>query len=335
MYLKKSAGNGDYSKKAMAEASSQSRIVGDVVKTYQKHANGKQAILFASDIATAKKMEKEFNAAGIKAKELNGCTNDKERLDALISFRNKVTQVLINVDLFDEGLDVPGIECVIMARPTKSLGKYLQMIGRGLRMAEGKPYLILIDHVGNVMEHGLPCKIRKWTLDRIKKSGDKLNFLRICSNIMCNSPYDRALIECPWCGEPAVKANRQSEGGGKVPPMMVDGDLFLIDPETIRELEAMSQLEEPGSVAARVSAAVNGAAGLKAMKNQAERIKVQGELVQAVAKYAGLLKTHYGYSDRSIHKKFYLDHGKTITEALSEPKKDMENTMESLNMGGY
>ena len=79
-----------------------------------------------------------------------------------IRLRFKKIQVLLNVDLFDEGLDVPGIECVIMARPTKSLGKYLQMVGRGLRIAEGKPHLILIDHVGNVTDPmlGLPDDIR-------------------------------------------------------------------------------------------------------------------------------------------------------------------------------
>lgn len=329
-YLKKSSSNSDYSKKAMAEAARQSHIVGDVVQNYLQHAKGKQAILFAPDIGTAKKMEKEFNDAGIVAKELNGCTNDSERLDALVRFREKEIKVLINVDLFDEGLDVPGIECVIMARPTKSLGKYLQMVGRGLRIAEGKPYLILIDHVGNVMEHGLPCKVRNWTLDRIKKRGEKTNFLRICGNIMCNSPYDRALTHCPWCGEEAVKKTRDSDGSGRVPPKVVDGDLFLIDPETIRELESKAQLEDPGSVAKRVSKAVNGAAGLKAMKQQAERIKTQGELVQAIAIWAGKMKNYYGYKDRSIHKKFYLQHGKTITEALGESRADMQNTIDQL-----
>ena len=152
-YLQKGSANADYSKKAMMQASSQSQITGDVVKNYIKIANGKQAILFASDVATSKAMEKKFLLAGIKAKSLNGTTNDKDRLESLEAFRNKEIQVLLNVDLFDEGLDVPGIECVIMARPTKSLGKFLQMVGRGLRMADGKPYLILIDHVGNVQEH--------------------------------------------------------------------------------------------------------------------------------------------------------------------------------------
>ena len=334
-YLQSKSTTSDYSKKAMMQASKQSHIVGDVVENYKKFANGKQAILFATDIETAKKMEKQFNDAGVKAKELNGTTNDGERLNSIIDFEKKKIKVLINVDLFDEGLDVPNIECVIMARPTKSLGKYLQMIGRGLRIADGKPYMILIDHVGNVMEHGLPCANRQWTLDRIRKSNKKLNFLRICSNFMCNSPYDRALTECPWCGEEAIKAKR-GEGGGRIPPQMVDGDLSLIDPETMMELERKVSLESPARMGERVSSAVNAAAGIKAMKNQQERIATQKILSEAIAKWAGQMKEYYHYSDRTIHKKFYLYQGMTITEALGESNMQMKLITENIsNEGGY
>ena len=322
-YLKKSSNNSDYSKKSMMEASTQSQITGDVVDNYIKHAHNKQCIVFATDVATAKRMQANFLAKGINAKELNGTTNDKERLEALIKFRSREIKVLINVDLFDEGLDVPGIECVSMCRPTKSLGKYLQMIGRGLRTAPGKEYLILIDHVGNVQEHGLACADRLWTLDRIKKSQKKLNFLRICSNTMCNAPYDRALTECPWCGTDAITVTRAGEGGGRTPPIQVDGDLMLIDPETIRELEQRASLEAPARVAERVAAAMDGAAGLRALKNQQERIGTQKELSMVIATWAGEMKAYYGYSDRMIHKKFYLFHNMTITEALGMPKKDM------------
>lgn len=332
-YLQSSSNTSDYSKKAMTEASNKSQIVGDVVDNYIKHAKGKQAILFASDVATAKRMEKQFLDKGIVAKSLDGTTPDAQRLDSLIKFREKKIQVLVNVDLFDEGLDVPGIECVIMARPTKSLGKYLQMIGRGLRVADGKPYLILIDHVGNVLEHLLPCNIRRWTLDRIKKTGKKLNFLRICSNFNCNAPYDRALTECPWCGEPAIKANNGG-GGGRVPPAMVDGDLTLIDPETLRELQGMSKLEDPGFVGDRVGNAINAGAGLRAMKNQSERVKMQKTLSDGIAAWAGKMRHHYGYTDRMIHKKFYLYQGMTISEALGEPKADMERTLDDID-GGF
>lgn len=328
-YLDKGSDTSDYSKKTMMEASRKSQIVGDVVKTYIKFAKGKQAIYFADSIETSERMEKEFLANGIRAKSLDGTTADNERLEALLEFRERKIQVLINVDLFDEGLDVPGIEVVGMARPTKSLGKFLQMVGRGLRILEGKEFMILIDHVGNVKHHGLPDNIRKWTLDRISRRAQKLNFIRICSNIMCNAPYDRAMTECPWCGSPAVTKGGGG-GGGKPALMMVDGDLELLDPDYIRQLEAKTHLEDPGKVGQRVTNAVNAAAGLNATRNQQERIAIQGKLVQAIAQWAGHMKHVYKYTDRQIHKKFYLYHQQTITEALGEPRQEMEWTISKL-----
>lgn len=319
----------DYSKQAMINASNKSHIVGDVVENYLKFAKGKQAILFATDVNTAHRMEKQFKDKGVVAKALDATTADSDRLESLISFEEKKIQVLINVDLFDEGLDVPGIECVIMARPTKSLGKYLQMVGRGLRIMDGKEFMILIDHVGNVQEHGLPCDIRNWTLDRISKRGKKNNFIRICANIDCNAPFDRVLTECPWCGFEAI-AKSKAGGGGKIPPSQVDGDLFLVDPETLRELEQKTYLESPGDIAKRVGNAINAAAGLRAAQNQKERIATQKQLAEAIALWAGKYKSKWGYSDRQIHKKFYLEHNMTITEALGQPKAEMLNTMENL-----
>lgn len=332
-YLKKASEGADFTREAMALASEKSHIVGDVVANYQKFADGKQAIVFSSDIGAGQKTERKFRDTGITAKLLTGETDDKERLQALIDYREKKIKVLLNVDLFDEGLDVPGIECVIMARPTMSLSKYLQMIGRGLRPAPGKPHLIVIDHVGNVTTHGLPCQPRKWTLDRIVRRRDRTNLIRICSNWACNAPYDRILTACPYCGTEVPKPGK-SEGGGRPGPAEVDGDLELLDPDVLRQMEAQVQLEDPARVAERVSKAAGGAAGLKAMKDQAERIKTQKELVDKIAKWAGKWRAR-GLTDRSIHKKFYLENGKTITEALAEPRRDMLDTMQSLEEGWF
>lgn len=329
-FLKKGSSRSDYSKKSLKEASQQSTIVGDVVENYLKFAKGKQAIVFTTDVITAKDLEEKFLKNNIRAKELNGNTGDKTRLDSLLAFQKKDIQVMINVDLFDEGLDVPGIEVVIMARPTKSLGKYLQMCGRGLRPAKDKEHLIIIDHVDNVTEHEpLPCAPRYWTLDRIKKSSKKLSFIRICSNIECNAPYDRALTECPWCGSEAIIVTRNSENG-RVPPRVVDGDLFLIDPETIRSLEERSNLEDPLAIRQRVSFAIHGRAGAKAMKNQRERIQTQRELAEIIALWAGEMKNFYGYNDRKIHKSFYLNFEKTITESLGDKKAEMLDTINKI-----
>ena len=203
------------------------------------------------------------------------------------------------------------------------------MAGRGLRPAEGKDHLIIIDHVGNVTRHGLPDARREWTLDRIIKSRDKTNFLRICANIECNSPFDRALTHCPWCGFEAISGKGGSGGGGRIPPVQVDGDLELIDPETLHELAEKAILEDPANVARRAGFAAGPAAAQKALKDQVARIQTQKELVNAVARWAGVQR-HYGYTDRQIHKKFYIHFDRTITEALSEPKALMMETIQAL-----
>ncbi len=329
-YLKQANSGSDFTYEAMEKAAHESSIIGDVVENYFKFADKKQAILFAPGIGTAHEMEKKFNDAGVKAQLLTGESTDQKRLEGMIAFQEKDTKVLINVDLFDEGLDVPGIECVIHARPTMSLGKYRQINGRGLRPAENKEHLIVIDHVGNVTRHGLPCKDIKWTLDRIIKRRDKVNLIRICGNHECNAPYDRTLSECPWCGTEAVTGSRSGGGGGRVPPEQVDGDLYLIDPDTIRELEAQTLLEDPAVVAERVRRAAGPAAGQKAIKDQQARIAMQKTLAETIAIWSGRKKL-FGYSDRQIHKLFYLEQEMTISMALSLTRAEMEKLQEELS----
>ena len=332
LHLKEASGDSDYSKEAMTVASQESHIVGDVVKNYQKFANEKQAIVFASDIAAAKRMEDKFNEAGIATKELDGLTDDSVRFKSMIDYRDKKIQVLINVDLFDEGLDVPGIECVIMARPTMSLSKYLQMIGRGLRTAKDKEFLIIVDHVGNVKRHGLPDKPRRWSLDRVKRRKKNLNLIRLCGNPTCNSPFDRIMTQCPFCGWKVPKPG-QSEGGGRISPTQVDGDLLLLDAETLREMESNTRLEDPASVAERVSKAAGGPAGVRAMHNQIERIETQKKLANVIAIWAGRMRDT-GFTDRQIHKIFFLQYDTTISEILAEPKAGMLSWIEELEGQG-
>lgn len=327
-YLSKANSNADHSRQSMAKASRESKITGDIIENYIKFAEGKQTIVFASDIESAETIEKNFNDRDIPAKLLTGETDNKERLMGLIDFKSKKTRILINVDLFDEGLDVPGIECVIMGRPTMSLSKYLQMIGRGLRVDIDKEFLIVIDHVGNVARHGLPDARRSWTLDRIVKRKNTVSLVRICGNPECNSPYERTLTKCPYCGWPAFAPG--GEGGGRPGPKQVDGDLVLIDPKILRQMEADTHLEAPGRIGRRVSKAAGAPAGKKAEKNQIERINTQQDLVKAIAVWAGKQRT-LGYSDRRIHKLFFIERDQTISQALAEPRKDMLNTIEELD----
>ena len=322
-YLKDAGDGTDFSKEAMTEASSKSHIVGDVVVNYQKFANGKQAIVFASDIGSGKRMEQEFKSKGITAKLLTGDNEDSVRFETLMEYREKKINVLLNVDLFDEGLDVPGIECVIMARPTMSVGKFLQMVGRGLRPAEGKDHLILIDHVGNVDRLGLPDSIRRWSLDRVAKRKRNLNLIRICKNWQCNAPFDRLLHVCPYCGKEDNPQRAGGGGGGREALKQVDGDLVLLDPDELRKLEAETHLPSPYE-AAQAAAKHGPGAAKKAMENQIARINTQAKLAEVVANWAGHMRHRRGMSDRQINKYFYMTYDTTIYEILALPKAEMD-----------
>lgn len=322
----------DYSSEAIKNAAEGSQIVGDVVENYIKFANGTQAIVFAPTLTIGQEMADKFNAAGVTAKFLSSLDNDSERFMGVNDFKSNKIQVLLNVDLFDEGFDIGVaegkriIETVILARPTMSLGKYLQQVGRGLRPSPNKEYAIIIDHVGNVRRHGLPCKERKWSLDRPSKREKSKSMVRTC--VECLSVYDRTETQCPFCGTLAIT---KSEGTGRVPPNFVDGDLELIDIETIREMEAKTVLESPDSVAQRVTAAAGIIAGKSAAKKQKERIETQNLLKDKIAQWAGELRAN-GMDDRSIHKEYFLRFDQTIAESLAEPNLQMKNMIEELDV---
>lgn len=320
----------DYSSEVIKDAAEKSQIVGDVVENYVKFANGTQAIVFAPTLVIGQEMADKFNKAGIPARFLSSLDNDSQRFMGVNDFKNNKIKVLLNVDLFDEGFDIGVsegkriIETVILARPTMSLGKYLQQIGRGLRPSPNKEYAIIIDHTGNVKRHGLPCKERKWSLARPAKREKSKSMVRTC--VECLSVYDRTETHCPFCGAEAI---RKSSDGGRVPPEQVDGDLVLIDVDTLREMEAKTILETPEQVAQRVTAAAGIIAGKSAAKKQKERIDTQDALKEQIATWAGELKAT-GMDDRSIHKEYFLRFNQTIAESLAEPRLQMQNLIDDL-----
>jgi len=143
------------------------KIVGDLVPTWRKYANGKQTIIFGVTVSHSKTIVKKFLEAGIPAEHVDGETPDSEREDIIERFKNKETVVLSNVGIFTEGFDAPGVEAIQCVRPTCSPGLWQQMVGRGLRIAPGKLECIIMDHTENWKFHGLPDDDRTWTLDAV------------------------------------------------------------------------------------------------------------------------------------------------------------------------
>lgn len=214
--LLKRNSTGDYSNKSMDEAMS-SKIYGHIVKQYKRIANGMQAVVYTYSIDSAKRVAKEFNEAGITAKEVDGNTPIVER-DAVVSdFRNQKLKILVNVNLFTEGVDLPNVDCVIMARPTTSLALFLQFSMRCLNPRPGKT-AIIIDHANNVQKFGYPDDDRDWRQAVISgtKSVPKTNDEPTMAIITCD--YCFAVVKtsevkdgkCPLCGN-EIKIHQEKE----------------------------------------------------------------------------------------------------------------------------
>ncbi len=155
---------GDFSVDKLKVAAMSDGVMGEIVPTWQQRANNLRTVVFCCDIEHSIAVCDLYRTAGINAVHLDGETAKRDRREILSAFAKGEITVLTNCGIISEGLDIPGIECVQVLRPTESLGLYLQMVGRGLRPAPGKQEAILIDHTKNWIVHGLPDDDRKWTL---------------------------------------------------------------------------------------------------------------------------------------------------------------------------
>ncbi len=170
---------GDFKSEEVARANPVAGLAGDVVKSYRDYLHGKQAVVFCINVEHSIAIAAHFKAAGIMAHHLDGKSDSRERSDVMNRFRDKQIQVLTNCALFDEGLDIPSLDGVILARPTQSLSRFLQMVGRALRPCEGKDRAIVIDLAGNYERLGMPDDVRVWTLDGLeKKQRDRSKLVR-------------------------------------------------------------------------------------------------------------------------------------------------------------
>lgn len=307
------APSGDWSTARMREASQKSHIVGDVVQSYVRWAYGKRGICFATDVETAGEMAQRFNDVGIPTAAVSAKTPADVRNDYIRRFRDGRLWMLVNVDLFGEGFDVPAVEVVIMARPTASLAVYLQQFGRALRVLAGKAYGLVIDHVSNWKRHGFPDKPHSWTLDRREKRARREpdpEEIELTACRSCSRPYERCLPACPYCGavpplpDPSARTLQQ-----------VDGDLTLLTAEMCAQMRNETQLESPASVAQRIGQAVGHGAGVHHMNKQMEKHAAQQRLSAAIAQWAGIQR-YRGRSDAESYRRFYLTTGVDVLGAL-------------------
>lgn len=206
-------------------------LASEPLEAYQRHAPGSKAIVYCTTVGHAESVEDSFKAAGIEAATIHAQTPPALRFGLVESYRTGSSaalralgphrlppKVLCNVYTLTEGLDVPDIGCVILARGCGHPGMYLQMVGRGLRAAPGKVRLVLIDLCGVVHEHGLPETDRDYSLDGVaitERSRGTKDHVKECKT--CGCIFERWKIttdgrrQCPECGEV----------GKEIPPIKV------------------------------------------------------------------------------------------------------------------
>jgi DNA repair protein RadD len=224
---------GDYNSHDLDLRLNRPKLVGDIVDHYRRHAPGLQALVFASSIRHSQAIAQAFWLAGIPAKHIDGDTPERERRLAIEDFAARRFPVLCNVDLFGEGLDLAGVEAVILARPTASLTVHLQQVGRALRPKPDSRKAVILDHAGNTERHGLPDEERTWTLDDDeRKTLPTTPSIKLCP--VCFAAVAAAVRHCPECGHAFIAEDRA--------PAVVDGRLVEVDRRAVQEQLALDAI---------------------------------------------------------------------------------------------
>jgi superfamily II DNA or RNA helicase len=195
---------GDFNQRQMSERVDQPRLVGDIVTNWLALGEDRQTVVFCVNRKHSRHIAQQFAAQGISCEHLDGDTPTAERADILARIATGQTRIITNCFVMSYGIDVPEIGCIVMSRPTKSVVLYYQSVGRGLRTAEGKDDLILLDHSGCVEQHGFIDEEYPWSLhgnahttrerERVERREPKP-----IECPQCNTIFSATHI-CPACG---------------------------------------------------------------------------------------------------------------------------------------
>lgn len=192
----------DYDLVELGHACNKSRLVGGIVERWLEKGNNAPTFCFAAGVEHSKSIVERFLAAGVPAAHVDGNTPTEERERILRELANGTIKVVSNCDVCTEGTDVPAVKTIILARPTKSLRIYLQMVGRASRPHEnGLPFVIL-DHAGVFDQPGFgpPQADRKWSLDPPKKNRKKIARKPVRTCLGCWAMVPLGSVACPGCG---------------------------------------------------------------------------------------------------------------------------------------
>lgn len=152
---------GDYKNSALVEVCDTSKIRAQLYDSYEKNVLGKKGIIYSISREHSEHICLQYRSRGVAIENIDSKTPAKVREKVIQAFKNGEIDIIVNVDIFSEGFDCPDIEFIQLARPTKSLVKYIQQVGRGLRK-NGDKRCIILDNVGMYSRFGLPDEERDW-----------------------------------------------------------------------------------------------------------------------------------------------------------------------------
>lgn len=210
---------GEYNEQQSSAAMREPTIVANIVEQWSKHASHLSTVVFAVTIEHSKDLIEQFKAAGVRSEHIDGSTPLEQRRAILRRVDSGETRVLSNVGVLVEGIDIPRLKCCILARPTKSLARFIQMTGRVRRPFEGRPARIH-DHAFNIKLHGLPDADRDYSLHARNEDPPALTTCEICLALYTGNV-------CPSCAH----ANAPRETGERELVTCADAEQFEFSSE--------------------------------------------------------------------------------------------------------
>jgi DNA repair protein RadD len=197
---------GDFHEGDLGDAMDRQPLVADIVETWRKHGVGRPSLCFAVNRAHAQHIVQRFEESGVRAGYIDCNTQSNERTDIRRKFALGQYEVVVNVGVLTLGVDWD-VRCIILARPTKSEMLFVQIIGRGLRLGEGKDHCLILDHSDTTLRLGFVTDIHHETLDygktRASHKRDSIKLPKECSNCACLRPVSTPT--CPnWATRPSL-----------------------------------------------------------------------------------------------------------------------------------
>jgi DNA repair protein RadD len=227
--------NGDYDKNELADRLKS--VIGCEVAEYTKHLHGKPAIAFYPTVETAEIGAEKFREAGYRAISIDGSMKPAERKKAIADLGNGNLDVLTSCDVISEGTDIPVVVGALLLTKSKSIIKYLQQVGRALRSAKGKTHAIILDFVGNVGIHGLPCEDREWSLEGVKRKKREVEVTeRITQCDNCSHHFLTKNRICDRCGWELTFTEKRKT-------IVEDGELISVSIEYFEKVQKQVRYE--------------------------------------------------------------------------------------------